>query len=147
LLSFWSGTCPAEVAAGRVLAGWWADADRLGLVMLTGVLGMGGATVLCWCSTVNALADHSPPELRPVRIHELAVTTHHGVFRKYMIECQLLGHPRNRTLLSTPDEMRPLDLDLGIAEVHAGWLGWPWVRTIHPIRPDRDPAPEKPGEV
>jgi hypothetical protein len=133
------------IASGEALEwepeeqGWFGSHGPLmGLVMIAGALGLGGATMLCWCFTLNALADRSPPELRPVRIDELVMTTHHFLFREYTIEYRLLDNPRKHKLLSTPDEMRRFDVDLGIAEMHAGWLGWPWVRTIRPVRPERD---------
>jgi hypothetical protein len=136
-----AGTSGEPVEDEPAHQGWFGCHGLvLGLVLTAGALGCGGATTLAWCFAVNALVDRSPPEPRPVRIDRMVMTTYYFVFRNYSIEYQLPDSQERHTLLSTPDEMLRFSEDRGIADVHAGWLGWPWVRTIRPVPPDRDLA-------
>ena len=121
-----------ELEPGR--QGWFGTHGViLGLVVIAGSLGLGGATMLCWAFTANALLDRSPAALRPVAITEMVMTTHSFLFREYTIEYAFLGSDETHKILSTPDHMDRFEVDLGLAEVHAGQFGWPWVRTIRPV--------------
>lgn len=126
--------------------GWFGVHGLLmGLVLVAGALLLGGATMLCWCFTINALADHSQPELRPVRIQQMIMTTHSFLFREYTIEYQMLDAKQKHKLLSTPQEMSQFNTEWGVAEVHTGRLGWPWVRRILPVKlPPQPPLPGRP---
>jgi hypothetical protein len=106
----------------------------MSIVIGFGALMLGGGIVLCWCFTANALLDNSKPEFRPVEIVEFWSTTHSFLFREYEIEYRFPGEQKTRKLLSTPAEMRQFRMRLGLAEVHAGRFGWPWVKDIAPIR-------------
>ena len=106
------------------------------LVIGSGSLLIGGLTVLCWCMTANALLDQSKPDLRPVDIVEFWSTTHSFIFREYQMEYRFLGETKSLKLLSTPAQMRQFRTRHAVAEVHAGRLGWPWVKTLTPL-----PAP------
>ena len=99
-----------------------------------GAIMMGGVIVLCWCFTANALLDKSKPEFRPVEIVEFWSTTHSFLFREYQIEYRF---PRERTtqkLLSRPAHIDQFRTTHGVAEVHAGLFGWPWVKELVPTR-------------
>jgi hypothetical protein len=104
------------------------------LVIGFGMLLLGGLTVLCWCSTANALLDKSKPELRPVEIVEFWTTTHSFLFREYEIEYRFPGETQTRKLLSIPSHMRQFHSRHAVAEVHAGCFGWPWVKTLAPLQ-------------
>jgi hypothetical protein len=104
------------------------------LVIGFGMLVLGGLTVLCWCSTANALLDKSKPELRPVEIVEFWTTTHSFLFREYEIEYRFPGETQTRKLLSIPSHMRQFHSRHAVAEVHAGCFGWPWVKTLAPLQ-------------
>jgi hypothetical protein len=104
------------------------------LVIGFGMLLLGGLTLLCWCSTANALLDKSKPELRPVEIVEFWTTTHSFLFREYEIEYRFPGETKTRKMLSTPAHMRQFHNRHAVAEVHAGRFGWPWVKTLAPLQ-------------
>jgi hypothetical protein len=105
------------------------------LVISVGSLLIGGLTVLCWCTSANALLDKSKPQFRPVEIVEFWSTTHSFIFREYQIEYRFPGEAKTRKLLSTPAHMRQFRNRRGVAEVHAGRLGWAWVKTLAPLAP------------
>ena len=80
-------------------------------------------------------------------ITEMVMVTHSFIFREYQIKYQLLkGDHKEQSLLSTPDHMSELRGPLAIAEIHSGWLGWPWVKDLAPCKapaglkdaPDKD---------
>jgi hypothetical protein len=102
------------------------------LVIGLGALMLGGVIVLCWCFTINALLDKSKPEFRPVEIVEFWSTTHSFLFRDYQIEYRFPGEEKTRKLLSAPAHMVKFRARHGIAEVHAGRFGWPWIKEITP---------------
>jgi hypothetical protein len=104
------------------------------LVIGAGSLVLGGVIVLCWCLTANALFDKSRPEFRPVEIVEFWTRTHNFLFREYEIEYRFPGETQTQRLLSTPAHMSRFRTKHGVAEVHAGWLGWSWVKEIAPLR-------------
>ena len=104
------------------------------LVIGAGAFLLGGMTVLCWCTTANALLDESKPELRPVEIVEFWSTTHSFLFREYQIEYRFPAESQTRKLLSSPAHMRQFRTKQALAEVHAGRLGWSWIKTIAPAK-------------
>jgi hypothetical protein len=123
--------------------GWFGDHGIvLGLLGVAGSVLIGGLTVLCWCHTANAWFDRSPPQLLPVRIVNMVQVTHEFVFREYFIEYEFLAaNPKEKQrFLSTPDEMQEF-ADVAVAEVQAGWLGWPWVKALHPAMIRQQPQP------
>lgn len=127
----------------------------MGIVLIAGSLLLGGATFLCWCFTWNALADNSPPQMKPVQINDMIMTTHNFIFREYTLEYTLEGAKEKQKLMTSPAHLRDLILaggQNGMAEIHAGRLGWPWVKTVHPVAvadPDNEindarPQPQTP---
>jgi hypothetical protein len=106
----------------------------MGLILVAGALVLGGATTLCWTFTANAMLDHSPPRYRPIQIDRMISVTHSFLFREYKIEYHFLdGDPKQRRYLSTPYEMIRFRGDTGIAEIHSGYLRWPWVKSLAPL--------------
>ena len=98
---------------------------------LGGVL-LGGMTLFCWCATANAVFDRSAKKPVPVAITEMTQVTHSFVIRVYEIEFRREGDRKDHTFLSTPEQMSRFEAPIGIAQVRAGWLGWPWVESIEP---------------
>jgi hypothetical protein len=125
----------------------------MGLILIAGAILMGGLTMLCWCFTANAVLDRSPAEPRLVKIGDMIMTTHSGIFREYTIEYQFAEDIRNdttRKLLSTPGQMMEFETDAGVAQVRPGHFGWPWVETIEPLNvqpapPEEDKLGEREG--
>ena len=138
----------AEAAArGEALEADGPKAARawlMGLLVASGSLVLGAATMLCWCFTANALLDRSPPRYRPAEIDEMVQVTHHAIFREYKIEYHLLdGDPGKHEYLSNPPEMARFAAPFALAEVHSGRFGWPWVKALRPVA--LPPAPGPPG--
>lgn len=121
----------ATVFEQRGLHGWF-----LKIVLPLGSLLLGGLTALCWCYTINACLDTSAPEMRPAIITNMTMTTHSFLFRHYDIEYTIPPDASKMKFLTTPDHMAGFDGPLGMAEIHQGYLGWPWVKDIHPLRVD-----------
>ena len=111
----------------RGLHGWF-----LKIILPFGSLLLGALTALCWCYTINACLDTSAPEMRPVVITNMTMTTHSFLFRHYDIEYTVPPDASKMKFLTTPEHMMQFEGPLGIAEVHRGYLGWPWVKDIHP---------------
>jgi hypothetical protein len=144
----------AALAAGKPFEmeptkqGWFGSHGRfLSLVLIAGAMLLGGGTTMCWAFSLNAMLDNSPPRQEPAMITEMVMVTHSFIFREYQIKYQLLkGDHKEQSLLSTPDHMSELRGPLAIAEIHSGWLGWPWVKDLAPCKapaglkdaPDKD---------
>jgi len=110
----------------------------LTLIIVFGAIALGGAVVLCWCCTANALLDKSKPEFRPVEIVEFWQTTHSFLFREYEIEYRFPREQKTRKLVSSPTQMRQFLTKRGAAEVYAGRFGWSWIKSIVPAQaPDQ----------
>jgi hypothetical protein len=102
------------------------------------IMMLGGAVMVSWAFTLNALFDSSPAVFRPIRIREMWMITHDFVFREYEIEYELADDPAKEThkLLTTPSHMESFGpLRSGFAHVRRGLLGWPWVETLTPTKP------------
>ncbi len=113
--------------------GWSASMGGgfISVILIAGSLLLGGLTVLCWAFTINSLLDNSPPDVRKVEIDQLVVSTRYFIFREFTIEYHFPGEAETHTLMSTPEQMEKLaGLKQGRAHVHAGRLGWPWVKSI-----------------
>ncbi|MBI2825404.1 MAG: DUF3592 domain-containing protein [Planctomycetia bacterium] len=114
--------------------GWFGSHGAiLGLVIVAGSLLLGGVTMVCWCFTANAILDRSPPQFKPVVITDMIMETHSFLIRNYQIKYRMVDNDDKHSLLSTPDEMQEFQNNFGIAEIHAGRLGWPWVKSIAPV--------------
>lgn len=111
-----------------------------GSLLLFGAALLGGITTLSICMTANAVFDKSPQKNVPVQLTEMVQITHKFLFREYKIKYRRLlkdkgvNVQKDSELLTTPQHMKEFTVDLGIARVRDGWLGWPWVETIDPIR-------------
>jgi hypothetical protein len=108
--------------------------EVMGVVLASTIFG-GLAPVSC-ALTLNALCDFSPAVLRPVHITGMWTTEHHGVFRTYSIEYVFTDVPAHEKheVLSTPWEMDALGHATGgVAHVHKGFFGWPWVDRLTPV--------------
>ncbi len=115
--SFWSQPGPAA---------WFVR-----IILFVGSPLLGAVITLCACFTLNALTDTSPAEYRPVKIDEIIMTTHSGIFREYAVKYTWPGSDEKQSFMTTPRHIATLlDVEEGVAEVHQGRLGWPWVKTI-----------------
>ncbi len=105
----------------------------LGAILVAGAMLLGGATVLCWCFTANALLDNSPVKESAVDITNMIQVTHSFIFREYKLEYRWPGEDKDHSLLTTPDHLAQFLAPMGTARVRSGWLGWRWVETIDPL--------------
>ena len=139
-----------EVELAQKHAWFGVQGLLMSLVLIAGAVLMGGATMLCWCFTANAMLDRLPSEPRLVKIGDMIMTTHSGIFREYTIEYQFpedIQADTTRKLLSTPSQMMQFETDVGMAQVRPGRFGWPWVETIEPLKLEAiPPAEDLPGE-
>ena len=124
---------PLEVDPGSAWGRSGIRAWAFTLLLAFGGALLGGGTSLCWCFTFNALLDRSPARNQPVQITEMLVTTHNFLFREYTLKFALQGENESHRLLTSPDHLDAFRGNAGMAEIHAGRLGWPWVKTIHPL--------------
>ncbi|HET6883239.1 MAG TPA: hypothetical protein VFI31_23920 [Pirellulales bacterium] len=113
------------------LHGWF-----LKIILPFGCLLLGAATALCWCFTINACLDTSASEMRPAIITNMTMTTHSFLFRHYDIEYTLPPDASKMKFLTTPEHMAQFAGPAAIAEIHQGYLGWPWVKNIRPAPAD-----------
>lgn len=130
------------VFAGIKMAGWEQRDNpgitrgrRLFFVLFVGpALGAMLAGVMLFL--LNAVADQSPPDLRPVEIEEYWTVTHYPLFvREYEIEYGEFGVAESRKHPATVEHMaRFQPFDLGAIDVGKGAFGLSWVRGIYPIR-------------
>lgn len=111
--------------------GWF-----LKIILPFGCLLLGAATALCWCFTINACFDTSAAEMRPALITDMTMTTHEFLFRHYDIEYTLPPDASKMKFLTTPEHMVQFAGPAGVAEIHQGYLGWPWVKNIRPAAAD-----------
>ena len=98
-----------------------------------GMLLLGGIAMLSLAFAANALLDNSPAQPTPATITEMTVTTHSFLFRHHDIKYQLAGQKDEHTYYSNPQEMSQFANNLAMAQVHEGWLGWKWVKSLEPI--------------
>jgi hypothetical protein len=61
-------------------------------------------------------------------------TTHDFIFRDYRLKYRFRDKQKDDELLTTPDHLMEFDAPLGVAEIQSGWLGWPWVKTVRPVK-------------
>lgn len=115
----------------RGLHGWF-----LKIILPVGCLLLGAATALCWCFTINACLDASAAEMRPALITEMTMTTHSFLFRHYDMEYTVPPDAAKMKFLTTPEHMEQFAGPAAIAEIHQGYLGWPWVKNLRPAAAD-----------
>ena len=111
------------------------------IVLVFGAALLGGATVLCWAMTANALLDKSPARPVPVRITDMIQETTDFIYREYKMKYRRAEDKSDQTLLTTPDNLNQFQAPIGIAQVRQGRFGWPWVETIDPIPGNPLPIP------
>ncbi len=104
----------------------------LRLFLIPAALVAGGFFFYTCCLSINALVDTSPAVWKPIQVDQLTITTHRGMVREYDVHYHFLDNPGKRhTRASTPEQMVGLIAGRNYrAEVHAGYFGWPWVRSI-----------------
>lgn len=106
---------------------FWGQRGLYGFVIkvlvIPGAFLIGGGTALCWCFSANALLDHSPTAFKAVQIESVKV----GVVRYRLADSQETHEYR-----TTREMAQELALMPAVAEVHAGRLGWPWVKKLCP---------------
>jgi hypothetical protein len=133
----------AQGKALEVSSSLWGRNDAgsviLKLIILAGFLVMGTVTMICLLFAVNALSDSSQGELKPVKIERLEQETHKFVLRTYKIrfrspttgkEVDFSTTPENIEQFLTPENfVKPL----GIIEIHDGYFGWPWIKSMKPL--------------
>jgi len=96
---------------------------------------LGSMTALCWCFTVNVWLDDSPAVLKPARIEGLRVTTYRSIIRKYIVDYSLPDIRETQEFATTPECLQTLaGRNNAVAELHAGRLGWPWVKSLRPAK-------------
>ena len=98
-----------------------------------GVAVMTTCVFMAGCFAANVLLDKSPASEVPVEITDMSEVTHALLVREFNIEYQMEGVDGKLKLMSTPDHMSKFEALEGMAQVHDGYLGWPWVETIKPI--------------
>src|SRR5262249_42895548 len=111
------------------------------IILALGAAGLGGATVLCWAMTANALLDKSPPRPVPVRITDMIQETTDFIHPEYKMKDRRAEDISDHTLLTTPDNLNQFQAPIGIAQVRQGRFGWPWVETVDPIPGNPIPVP------
>lgn len=116
--------------------------EAIALVLVPLVIGsLSAFTGLNVLFAVNALPDRSDPVYELVRITDLTETTYNFVYRIYKIEYEYPAG-KTRNLSTTYERIMAFEYDLGAAEVHQGYLGWPWIKEVYPVRP----VPETDGD-
>jgi hypothetical protein len=69
----------------------------------------------------------------PVEIQKMETVTHRFLFRNYQITFNFLDSDETHTFDLSYDAFYGFNSDVGIAEVKAGRLGWPWIKKIVPL--------------
>jgi hypothetical protein len=105
-----------------------------GLLIVAGSTLLCAGTFLCWCFTANAVFDRSPITTKNVRITDMIQTTHDFIIRDYRLKYRFPDKQKDDELLTTPDHLTEFDAPIGMAEIQSGWLGWPWVKTVRPVK-------------
>lgn len=90
---------------------------------------------------VNALPDRSDPVYELVEITDLTQTTYNFIYRTYNIKYEYPAG-KTRNINTTYERIMAFECGLGAAEVHQGYLGWPWIKEVYPVKP----VPEADGE-
>jgi hypothetical protein len=105
-----------------------------GLLIVAGSVLLCAGTFICWCFTANAIFDRSAITTKNVLITDMIQTTHDFIFRDYRLKYRFRDKQKDDELLTTPDHLMEFDAPLGVAEIQSGWLGWPWVKTVRPVK-------------
>jgi hypothetical protein len=108
-------------------------------LLFVAVAAIGGLAILYTTYAINAVCDSTPARMQKVAILGYEVAEHHGVFRTHTIEFMIPGRQESR-LCTSPQQIAEFEraaIKDGIAEIHSGFLGWRWVKSI---RPDFRPA-------
>jgi hypothetical protein len=123
-----------ELEAGE--EGWFGVRNPgRDLLMIVGAFILGGLVSLSACFTANVVLDRSKGNLQSVEIDEFVTKTRCFCINEYAIKYHWPGNAKTHRLSTTPDHMNQFQSDRGLAELHPGWLGWPWVKTIRPVEP------------
>jgi hypothetical protein len=94
----------------------------------------GGLLTLFLSPVVNSVFDYSEPEFREVEVIEFWQVTWDFLLRNYEIEYRELKSNKQRKYPATLEYMKYFwNTRAGAIEIKKGFLGWPWVRQIHPL--------------
>ncbi|HUY92670.1 MAG TPA: hypothetical protein VMV10_28275 [Pirellulales bacterium] len=111
-------------------ASFWGQRGLYGFVikalLIPGIFLVGGMTVLCWCFTANAWLDDSPATLQAATVEG---------FQGRKLFYRLPGVPDRLEYYTTRENCLKLLNKPAVAEVHAGRLGWPWVKELRAAGP------------
>ncbi len=97
-----------------------------------------GISALCLAFIANGALDRSTPEILPVELTQLTVSTENFILREYSIEF-LSPFTKSKTKFNAdPAALRRLlgpsgELIPAEALVRSGWLGWRWVADVRPV--------------
>lgn len=139
--AWYASTALCALVLGAIGAFATAQIARLAIRVPTempqayGLLGFLGAAALGMMipPAVNAGLDRSPPEFRAVSIDKRWGRSRF-MFRSYDIEYREAASGAHGWYPSTPERMEEFPASGNAAiEVHQGFLGWPWIRNVHPV--------------
>ena len=108
------------------------DPQRLtGFVLLSFIAS--GTIGMLVPAVINAGLDRSPPNYQAIEIHNYWERSW-LMFRSFDLEFSVGRGAEKSWYPSTPEHMANFpDSNLAAQEVHSGFLGWPWIRQIHPV--------------
>jgi len=146
---------PMEEDFGAFAIGFGAGAVLFGMLSLVGtiflnkikktdkikpvgpaILGaiLGGVFMIFLLPLVNAGLDSSVPEYREVDVVEFWQETWNGIIRMYDIEYRDVITGETRKYPARVEHMQKFHTTkAGVIEIRKGFLGWPWIRQIHPV--------------
>jgi hypothetical protein len=104
------------------------------VILPAGAVMLGGMTTLGMCYTANGLFDKSVAKPVPIVVTQMIQETHGFIIRNYQMKYRRANEQEIHSLLTTPQHLSQFTVPFGIAQVRSGWLGWPWVETIDPIK-------------
>ena len=106
------------------------------LIVAVGVSLIGSCVAMAGCWAANAFLDKSPAKQEEVIITDTYKDIATAVHMEFIVEYEMKGVDRTLKFSTTPEHMASFKGPTGMAEVHAGYLGWRWVKTIKPINLD-----------
>lgn len=122
--------------------------DKFRIIMIPLLLSfLVGLTVVNVLFYINACFDTSKPEYKVVKIDQFTQTTYNLIYRTYKIEYFYPGPHDHHSISTTYRHIMSFENELGIIEIHHGFLGWEWVKGITPVKMDEvlQEEPEHPG--
>ena len=105
------------------------------LLLLIAIAALGALAMLYTTYAINALCDDSAARETNVEILRFESAIHHSVFRTYTIEFFAPQLALEGQFCTSPERIADFQrtgVKTGIAEIHRGFLGWRWIKTIRP---------------